>query len=402
MTSAPKILVSGAGIAGTALAHWLHRHGADVTVVEKADSVRPGGYPIDIRGTAVEVVDRMGLLPRLRPVHVDTRRISFLDPDGRPIAALSPEAVAGGDARRDLEVARGDLTGALYETVCDSVEFRFGDSVAALDEHARGIDVTFRGGDRRTFDLVVGADGIHSHTRGLAIGPEAPHHRDLGYRFAGFALPNHRGLDREAVIWNAPGRAAVLYAAGPAPERVHGLLVLTGDDPAPRDEESQRALVAARFAGDGWEVPRLLDALRGAEDLFFDTVGQIRLPRWSRGRVALVGDAAYAPSFFSGQGTSLALVGAYVLAGELAAGRDHAAAFAGYEARLREFVELNQALADGGAAGLVPRTAEELAGRNAALRDPGAVAAAGSEGGSVAGPEAGPSPYSALTLPDYR
>jgi 2-polyprenyl-6-methoxyphenol hydroxylase-like FAD-dependent oxidoreductase len=367
-----KVLVSGASIAGPALAYWLHHHGFDVTVVEKAGGVRGGGYPIDVRGTAVEVVDRMGLLPQVRAAHVDSRRFTFVDADGATIGSIDPEAATGGVHGQDVELRRGDLTGALYGAVRDDVEFVFDDSVAALADHEHGVDVTFRGGAERTFDLVIGADGLHSHTRELTFGPEEQFHHYLGYCFAGFTMPNHLGLSHEAVAWNVPGKAGVIYAAGDDPD-VHGFLNFARTDPpfaAFRNPQAQRELVAEVFDGYGWEIPRLVATMRTADDLFFDVVSQIRMPRWSAGRVALVGDAGYAPSFMTGQGSSLALVGAYVLAAELAAAPDHATAFDAYERGMREFVQVNQALVTGGGGLVAPRTPEDLERRNAALREP--------------------------------
>jgi 2-polyprenyl-6-methoxyphenol hydroxylase-like FAD-dependent oxidoreductase len=388
-----SVLVSGASIAGPTLAYWLHQHGFEVTVVERSGAVRGGGYPIDIRGTALGVVERMGLLPAVRAAHVDSQRMTVLDPRGATVASLGPEALTGGVEGRDVELPRGALTGLLAGAVHDDVEFVFGDSIATLDDDGDGVDVTFAGGGRRRFDLVVGADGLHSTTRALAFGPEEQFHRYLGYCFAGWTMPNDFGLSHEAVTWSVPGRAAVIYAVGDG-DQVHGFLSFTRDVPpfdAFRDPRAQRDLVAATFAGDDvWEVPRLVTAMREADDVFFDVVSQIRMPRWSAGRVGLVGDAAHAPSFLSGQGSSLALVGAYVLAGELAAAPTHREAFDRYERRLRDFVAQNQALADGGSTVIVPRTAEDMARRDAALRDP-----AGLLGGE------GRPAYTALELPTY-
>lgn len=391
--TARTVLVSGSGIAGPALAHRLHRYGFEVTVVEKADAVRDSGYPVDIRGTALEAVRRMGLLPRMREAHIDTRRLTFVDAEGATVAVQRPESLTGGVAGRDIEIRRGDLVTILYEAVRDDVAYRLGDSIAALHEHADGVDVTFDSGARHTFDLVVGADGMHSRTRRLAFGTAAHVQRHLGYCFAGFTVPNHLGLSHEGVVCNTPGRAAILYGPGDT-SRLHAFLAFAHDEPSRellRDPAAQRELTASVFAGGGWEVPRMLDGLRTADDLFFDAVGQIRMSDWSRGRVALVGDAAHAPSFLSGQGSSLALAGAYVLAGELATAGGHRAAFAGYERTMRKFVELNQDLAPGGAAALLPRTAEELARRDRALRAP---AQPRDNGGDPA--------HTALTLPDYR
>ncbi|GAA0361929.1 FAD-dependent monooxygenase [Actinoallomurus spadix] len=386
------VLISGASIAGPALAFWLGRYGFDVTVVEKAAALRGGGYPIDIRGTALEVVRRMGILSRLRAAHVDTQKITFLDADGSPITSLRPAALADGNESSDLEVRRGDLADALYDAVRADTEFIFDDSIAALDDHEGGVDVTFHNGVQRRFDLVIGADGLHSNTRSLVLGPEEPFHRYLGYCFAGFTLPNDFGLSHEGVVWNVPGRAAALYAVGDGDE-LFGFLPFARSEPpfaAFRDPGAQRDLVASVFAGDHWEIPRLVAAMRAADDLFFDVVSQIHLPRWSAGRVAFVGDAAYAPSFLTGQGTSLALVGAYMLAGALATEPDHAAAFAAYERSTRKFVEMNQALVTGGDAALFPSTPESLAARNDALR-----------GRTSLPTEAERPEYSALTLPDF-
>ncbi|WP_298553048.1 FAD-dependent monooxygenase [Streptomyces luteogriseus] len=383
------VLISGASIAGPALAFWLNRYGYAVTVVEKAATLRSGGYPVDVRGTALEVVRRMGILPRLEDAHVDTRRFTFLDGDGTTVASIAAQTVDGSAAGRDLEVRRGDLTDALYTAIRDDVEFMFDDSVDVLDQSGHGVDVTFRGGGRRTFDMVFGADGLHSRTREFLFGPEKQFHRYLGYCFAGFTLPNTLGLSHEIMMWNTPGRAAALYAVGDSDE-VHAFLTFARPEPpsdALRDPAAQRDLFASVFADAGWEVPRLIAELSEADDLFADVVSQIRMPRWSRGRVALVGDAAYAPSFLTGQGSSLALVGAYMLAASLAE-RDAAAGFAAYEHGTRGFVTLNQDQIGRGDATLFPTTARALEQRNDMLRTLGTM------------PADGRPAHSALTLPD--
>ncbi|MCM3805133.1 FAD-dependent monooxygenase [Streptomyces sp. DR7-3] len=369
-TAKRKVLISGASISGPALAYWLSRSGCAVTVVEKARTLRDGGYPIDIRGTAIEVVRRMGILPRLRDAHIDSRRCTFLNADGSELASVRPHVVAGSVEGQDLEVRRGDLATALYGKVRDDVEFLFGDSIDTLDQSGPAVDVTFHSGRRRTFDLVIGADGMHSATRESLFGPEERFHRYLGYCFAIFTMPNTFGLSRELMLWNAPGKAAALYAVGDNDE-LHAFLNFHRPRPpfdALRNPDAQRDLVATVFADAGWEVPGMVNAMRDADDLFFDTAGQIRMAHWSSGRVALVGDAAYAPSFLTGQGSSLALVGAYMLANALATHRDHTAAFAAYERDTREFVAMNQALVDNGAARLFPTTEQALEQRNTMLR----------------------------------
>ncbi|RLL65952.1 FAD-dependent monooxygenase [Streptomyces sp. Z26] len=394
-----RVLVSGASIAGPAVAYWLDRFGFEVTVVEKAAALRGGGYPVDVRGIARTVVERMGLLPRLREAHVDSRRMTFFDASGATIGSLRPEQFTGGEAGADLEVRRGDLAEALYAPLRGRVEFLFGDSIATLDDDGETVRVVLDSGARRTFDLVVGADGLHSNTRRLVLGPEEPFHRYLGHVFAGFTLPPEFGLAHEAAIWNEPGRGAVLYALEPG-ERVHGFLTFTREDPpldAFRDPEAQRALVAARFPERVWHLPRMVRGMREADDLFFDVVSQIHVDTWSHGRVVLAGDAAHATSFLSGQGTSVALAGAYVLAGELATHANHADAFAAYERRMRPFAERNQALATAGGTVVTPTTRAQLDARNAFVREPRAASGElGSEGAAEQR-----AAHHDLELPDY-
>ena len=366
-----SVLISGASVAGPALAYWLDRYGFDVTVVERAPTIRSGGYPIDLRGTAIDVVERMGVLPELRSAHIDTRRLRFIDADGNAIATIMPEDLTGGATRRHVELPRGELTSVLYQLTRDRrVRYLFNDSIEALQDDGVGVEVRFRSGSEQRFDIVIGADGMHSNTRALAFGPEGPFSRYLGFCFNLFSLPNDAGFSHEAVIYAEPGRTAGVYAVGDSPTLLAFLNFATDEPPfhSNTDVDRQRQRTAEMFRHCGGISGRLVEAMQRADDLFFDTVSQIHMPRWSSGRVALIGDAAHAPSFLSGQGTSLALVGAYVLAGELATHTDPVDAFAAYERIARPFMEANQALAlrEGGSL-LMPRTQEELDARNAAL-----------------------------------
>ncbi|MFG2347025.1 FAD-dependent monooxygenase [Streptomyces phaeochromogenes] len=386
------VLVSGASIAGPAVAFWLQRYGFTVTVVEKSTGLRGGGYPIDVRGTAVEVAHRMGILPQLQKAHIESRRLTFLNADGSEAAMVHPQSVVGGVEGHDVEVPRGDLAEVLYGAVRDEVEFVFDDSIDVLTEHEHGVDVTFRSGVQRGFDLVLGADGLHSRTRELVFGPEEQFHRYLGYCFAIFTMPNTLGLSHEVLIWNTPGRAAALYAVKGSNE-LYAFLNFAQPEPprdVHRDPEAQRDLVATTFADDEWEIPAMVAAMRQANGAFFDTVSQVHMPCWSNGRVALLGDAAYAPSFLTGQGSSLALVGAYMLASSLATHRDHIAAFAAYEREIRAFVELNQAQLGKGDAALFPTTADALEKRNKRLRSL-----------SASPPKTGRPAHTALVLPEH-
>jgi 2-polyprenyl-6-methoxyphenol hydroxylase-like FAD-dependent oxidoreductase len=398
-TKSRSVLISGASVAGPALAYWLDRYGFDVTVIERARTVRSGGYPIDVRGTALEVVERMGAQSQLRAAHIDTRKLRFADTDGNPIAIVVPENLSGGVAGRDIELPRGALTSILYDLTRDrEVRYLFNDSIDALHDDGASVDVRFGSGAEQRFDIVIGADGMHSNVRALVFGPEAPFIRYLGFCFNIFSVPNDLGLSHEAVIYAEPGRAGGVYAVGGSPTLL-AFLNFAADEPpfdSNTDVDTQRQRTAEIFSHGGAIFRRLVEAMQRADDLFFDTVSQIHVPRWSSGRVALVGDAAHAPSFLSGQGSSLALVGAYVLAGELAAHADPVDAFASYERIARPFMEANQALAlSNGGSLLMPRTQEELDARNAAL------AAMQASQKAPARAEQSRQAHNSLRLPDY-
>jgi 2-polyprenyl-6-methoxyphenol hydroxylase-like FAD-dependent oxidoreductase len=398
-----KVLISGASIAGPMLAYWLGRYGFDVTIVERAASVRSGGYPIDIRGTAVEAMDRMGLLPKLQAAHIDSQKVTFVGADGLAIASIPPEVLTGGELGRDIELPRGTLTSLLFDlTQREHIRYRFSDSIAALEQREGGIDVRFKSGETDRFDIVVGADGLHSNTRRLVFGAEQQFTRYLGWCFCGFTVPNHLGLSHEGVIYGSPGRAAVLYAVRDSDTLLAFLQFASPQPPFSdsqdldrQDSEAQRQLTVQMLSGEGWEVPRMIEALLKSDDFFFDSVSQIHMPVWSSGRVVLVGDAAHAPSFLSGQGSSLALVGAYILAGELASHQGPVEAFASYERICRPFVEANQALASAGGSVLLPTSQEQLERRNRALAAGEFLA---SDDGRAARRRA---IHSSLQLPDY-
>jgi 2-polyprenyl-6-methoxyphenol hydroxylase-like FAD-dependent oxidoreductase len=343
-----KVLISGASVAGPALAYWLDRHGFAATVVERAPALRAGGQAIDIRGVALDVADRMGLLTALRQVRTRMRGMSVVDGDGKELMRSTDHALSSGRLDSDdIEVLREDLTALLHERTSNTVEYLFGDSIATLEQGHRGVWVTFERATPRRFDIVIGADGLHSTVRRLAFGPEAAYVRHLGTYLGVYTMENVLGLEDWQVWFREGDLGGGIYPARHNTElRVNlGFLsaVIAHDY---RDVGAQRKLLAERFAGMRWEVPRLLEGMWQAPDFYFDAMAQVRMNSWARGRVALLGDAGYCASPLSGQGTSLALVGAYLLAAELAAaGGDHAAAFAGYERRLRPFAELNQALA---------------------------------------------------------
>ena len=289
---------------------------------------------------------------------------------GRIIGSV-PASAGSGAETDDVELPRGELTALLYACTRDHVDYVFDDSIETLAHDDAGVKVTLRSGRAATYEIVIGADGLHSNTRRLAFGPEEQFHRYLGHCFVGFSVPNRFGFDHEAVLINSPGRMAALYAAGSKPE-LHALLAFRRAMPSRReldDPEFQLRSVREAFVDPVGPVGWLLERMETASELFYDTLSQIVMPAWSRGRVALVGDAAAAPSFLSGEGTSLALVGGYVLAAELAAtGGDHDRALWAYQARLTDYVRRNQALAHTARRLMIPASRAELAVRNLGLR----------------------------------
>ncbi|MFD0887832.1 FAD-dependent monooxygenase [Streptosporangium algeriense] len=349
-----NVLISGASVAGPALAYWLHRHGFKPTIVERAPALREGGHAVDFRGQAhLSILRRMGVLSELEAVRTDIASTWYVNSEGRRQARMPDDLFSG-----DVEILRGDLARVLYEASRDRAEYVFGDSITSLTEDGDGVNVTFERGAPRRFDLVIGADGLHSNTRRLTFGPEENYVKHLGVYCAIFTAGNHLGLDRTGHAYLTPGRLvamystkhdtearAVLYFASPPLERVR------------RNVERQRAVLTEHFAGNGWQSDRLLQDMHHAPDFYFDSVGQVRMDGWTRGRVALVGDAAYCPSSLSGMGSGLALVGAYVLAGELAAAHgDHRVAFARYEEAMREYAVGCQKMGDGVAGFMVPQS----------------------------------------------
>lgn len=363
------VLISGASIAGPALAYWLRHRGYTPTIVERAPAPRPGGQTVDLRGAGRTVVERMGLLPAARDVSVDERGFAHVDRRGRRVAEVPADAFGGEGMVAEIEVLRGDLAALFHDATREDTEYLLGDSVAALDEDAGGVTVRFTSGTERRFGLVVGADGLHSGIRALAFGPEEFHVRPLNLAMAFFTVPDRYDLDNWFSMLAVPGGVV-----GMRPDRVPGrakaLLAMHTDVPVHRlCRSEQQAMLRGALADAGWVAPQVLADMAASPDFYIESIGQVRMGSWSRGRVVLIGDAAAAPSPLTGLGTSLALVGAYVLAGELAAaGGDHPRAFAAYEERMRPYVTQAQKLPPGGARGFAPTSRLQIAVGRAGMR----------------------------------
>jgi 2-polyprenyl-6-methoxyphenol hydroxylase-like FAD-dependent oxidoreductase len=348
----------------------LHRFGFQPTVVERSPGPRPGGQAVDLRGAGRDVVERMQLMPQVLAASLHERGFAYVDEHGRHVARMPVSMFAGEGIVAEVEILRGDLARILYAATCDTTEYLFNDAICSLDQDDEQVHVTFERSAPENFDLVLGADGVHSRVRALAFGDESQLLHPLGAYMAFFSLPQHLDTDGWFLLHNAPGgRVAALR---PDTQQQAKAMLSFASGPLAydrRDTAQQKALLAERFAGLGWEVPRMLEAMWSAPDFYFDVLAQVQLPTWSMGRVALVGDAGYSPSPLTGLGTTLALVGAYVLAGELSrADGDHRAAFVAYERALRGYVERSHKLPPGGVSGFLPRMRTAIWLRNQSMR----------------------------------
>ncbi|MBO2458073.1 FAD-dependent monooxygenase [Actinomadura violacea] len=332
-----RILISGASIAGLTLAHWLARHGFRPTIVERAPELRTGGNGVDVRDDAATVIERMGLMPRVRELAADVHGMKFVDAAGRAVARIDTRAAGS------VEIMRGDLVALLHEAT--DAEIIFGDSISAVEQDDDGVTVTFEHAPARRFDLVIGADGMHSNVRRLAFGPEERFIRHKDHYFAFGNADAALGEDRWVTMFNTPGKMTGIYRSGNHDQAKAYFIFRSGPlDYDHRDTAEQRRLIGEAFAGQTWAPTQaLLDAALADPDLYFDSLGQVHMDSWSNGRVALAGDAAWCASPASGAGAELAIVGAYRLAGELAAANgDHRVAFARYDAVQRPLVDKKQ------------------------------------------------------------
>ncbi|MFB8280353.1 FAD-dependent oxidoreductase [Nocardia colli] len=345
-----RVLIVGAGIAGTTLAYWLARRGFSPTVVERAETIRTGGQAIDLHGKALHVVTQMGLLERVRAAETGIQGMDLVDATGKALARTTAFTLTGGPMDSDdIELMRSDLVNILLAESRPGVEYIFGDRMVDLADTGSGVSVTFGSDTVREFDLVLGADGLRSTTRRLAFDPGSYRVHRLGRYIAIGTIPNFLGYDRWETFYSGGPDRRLCYFSGRSATRVMFTKNAPGLDIEHSDEDDLRQLLRRDFTGDGWQTPRLLAEITGTQDFYFDDLRQVYMDRWHRGRVALVGDASHCASPASGLGTSMAIVGAYVLAGELEAAQgDYSNAFPRYEQRMRPFVAACQTRARAG------------------------------------------------------
>lgn len=361
------ILISGAGIAGPTLAYWLLEYGFRPVVVEPAPRLRTGGYIIDFWGVGYDVAERMGILPAIEAAGYQIESLRLVDRNGRRIGGFSADVfreVAGG---RYASIARGALAETLAKTVLDRCEFIFGDSITSIEQDEDGVNVAFEHATERRVDLVVGADGLHSNVRSLVFGDQARFEKHLGYTVAAFEAKGYPRRDEGVYLGcTLPGRQVARFSM--RDERTLFLFVFGSEwikSAHPADPAERKTVIRKVYHDAGWECPAILDAMDRCADLYFDRVSQIHMPAWSNGRVVLVGDAACCASLLAGQGSALAMTGAFVLAGELAqADGHHTEGCRAYERTLRPFIEGKQRTAARFGSAFAPRTQLGLFLRN--------------------------------------
>lgn len=359
-----NILISGAGIAGITLAYWLKKWGFNPMVIEKAPSIPQGGYMIDFFGKGVDVAHKMGLKNVLEKVDAGIEEVQFVNKNNKKTGGFKT-----GKFRRILKkpmynLRRSELINILYNLSKPEIEIVFSETITALHEHEAGVEVQFASGTSKNFDLVIGADGIHSKVRSLVFGPEEQFEKYFGYHACSYSVPNFIDTNSGYLSYTIPGKQVAVY---PGKDNMLTTFFVFKKDKKfeSRDPEFQKKYLKEIYADMKWFTPSLLEKLDDTEDFYFDSVSQIKMSNWSKGRISLAGDACDCPSLLSGQGSTLAMVGAYVLAGELKiAHGNYREAFKRYEEIFKPLINNKQKLAEDFSESFVPRNHLQLWIRN--------------------------------------
>ncbi|HVZ95233.1 MAG TPA: FAD-dependent monooxygenase [Chitinophagaceae bacterium] len=365
-----NILISGAGIAGTTLAFWLKKFGFNPTIIEISPTLREGGYAIDFMGAGYDVAEKMGIIPLLEKADINVSKVGFVDTNNNEKGSMNYAKIKKLMNNRAFTLLRSDLAKVIYENLNNEVEIIFGDAIEKIEQTKENIIVTFRSGKSRSFDLLVGADGLHSVVRNLTFGSEEQFEKYYGYYTSSFTLENYSPKDRAFLMCNVPGKQAAVYAY--SDEKTATFFVFVSSDKLKYDHHDvnrQKQILKDEFMNMGWKCPEILSRIDSSPDFYFDSISQIKMDNWSKGRVTLVGDACYCPSLLSGKGSTLAMTGAYILAGELKqANGNYEIAFTQYENIFKPFIDKKQKSAQGFAKSFIPKSNFGIWVRNQALK----------------------------------
>lgn len=365
MMKKQKVLISGAGIAGLTLAYWMQKSGMEVTIVEKASHLREGGYMIDFWGLGFDVSEKMEILSELAKAHYTIPEFEFVNEKNERVGGFDVLKLRSLIQYRHFNLLRSNLEKILFETVKDNVKFMFSDSIRFINSANSEVRVTFESGSEAEFSIVIGADGLHSNVRNLKFGPEEQFEKYLGYYVASFTVDNYLKEDRIFYSYSTPGKQVSLYSL--RENKLATLFVFKSEMKLALDveEECGKEVLRTVYRNVGWECPRLFEAMNESPDFYFDRVSQIEMDHWFSGPIALVGDACQCVSLIAGQGSSLAMAGAYILAGELKEARGEVqAAFHNYERILKPEIGRKQRLAQEFASSFVPDTKFAIWKRN--------------------------------------
>jgi 2-polyprenyl-6-methoxyphenol hydroxylase-like FAD-dependent oxidoreductase len=362
-----KILINGAGIAGPTLAYWLRKSGHEVLLIEESPRLRSGGYAIDFWGIGYDIAEKMGLLPRIMELGYQVKEVRYVNRRGRRSGGFPVDILGRMTGGRYTELSRSDLAATIFGALDGEVETIFGDSVARIEDENGCVRVDLEHGSSRRAALVIGADGLHSRVRRLVFGPDAEFEVSLGYHVAAFEVQGYRPRDElVAVSYALPGRQ--ISRLSMRDDKTLFLFVFRDEylsTESSSNEQDRKSVLASVFRDVAWECPRILAAMETVGDIYFDHVSQIRMDRWTKGRTALIGDAAACVSLLAGEGAGLAMAEAYVLAGELHdCGGDHAVAFVRYQERMRPFLMRKQESAVKFASSFAPKSAFGVMFRN--------------------------------------
>ncbi|AYD47536.1 FAD-dependent monooxygenase [Arachidicoccus soli] len=357
MMTNKNILISGAGIAGTALAYWLKKFGFNPTIVEVSPKLREGGYGIDFWGAGFDVAEKMNIVPDLEKADLGIAELLFVDENNKRKSGLNYKQIKKLMKGRAFTLLRSDLAKTIYNHLDNDIEIIFGDTITQILQGEEDVSVTFKTGKMRNFDLVVGADGLHSNVRNLIFGEEEQFEKYYGYYTSSFTFKNTEDAGKTFFTYNVPNKQAAVYTAG---ENKSAFFIFASSQKLSykhHDIEAQKQILRNEFGDIGWECADLLNKMETSFDFYFDTVSQIKMEQWSKGRVTLVGDACDCPSLLSGQGSTLAMVAAYILAGELKDAKgDYKTAYTQYQNIFKPFIDNKQRIAQNFSKSLVPKS----------------------------------------------